>query len=162
MSALGHRGGIVIALSLALALMLHMVPLPGWAAAARPEWLLLVVVYWCLALPERVGVGVAWFAGLLLDVVQSSLLGQHALAMALVAYLAIKLHQRIRVFPLPQQAATVLLLAGLYALADLWVRGMTGHAPSVWRALLPALTTAALWPVAFVTLRFLRRYYRVA
>src|SRR5690606_27167374 len=82
-----HNAGWAIILSFAVAFMLTAVPLPEWAASWRPAWVAMVLIYWCMALPERVGIGAAWCLGLLLDVQQGTLLGQHALGLALIAWL---------------------------------------------------------------------------
>ena len=161
MTSLQHHGGWIIFASFVVALMLTIIPLPDWLSLARPEWLVMVLIYWCMALPERVGVGIGWVAGLMLDVTQGTLLGQHALGMAVVAFLTLKLHQRIRVFPRLQQALTVFMLVTVYAILMLWIRGMTGTAPKVWIYLIPTLTTAILWPWIFMVMRFFRRHYRV-
>ena len=161
MTAHTHRGGWIIFFTFVAAMILLMVPLPEWARLLRPEWVVMVLIYWCMALPERVGVGLGWFAGLMVDVAQGTLLGQHALAMALVAFLTIKLHQRIRVFPLGQQALTVLLLVMIYSIVMLWIRGLTGTAPTIWSNLAPTLTTALAWPWLFMFMRFVRRRYQV-
>ncbi len=157
-----HHGGGIIVLSFIVALMLSIMPLPEWARLLRPEWVTLVLIYWCLALPERVGVGVGWVVGLLMDVMQGTLLGQYALALALVAFLALKLHQRVRVFPLWQQAVTILLLVVLEQLLVLWIKGITGHSPDLWLYLLPSLTSTLIWPWLFIILRNLRRHFRVS
>jgi hypothetical protein len=86
------QGGFVILITFVVALTLMMMPLPEWAEAARPQWLIMAVIYWCIALPDRVGVIIAWMIGLVLDVATGSLLGQNALAFGIVAFLAIKLH----------------------------------------------------------------------
>ena len=114
-------GGGVVVVSFIIALLLTILPLPDWAAPYRPDWVLLVLIYWCMALPERIGVGTGWVMGLLLDVINGVLLGLHALAFSVVAYLAMLLHRRIRVFPLWQQALTVLILVGFSQLLVLWV-----------------------------------------
>ena len=155
------NGGWVIGLSFVVALVLMLLPLPGWAEPYRPEWVLLVLIYWAIALPGRVGVGTGWVLGLLMDTLQGSLLGQHALALAVVAYLAIALHQRVRVFPLWQQALTELLLVGLKQLLVLWIRGGTGQVPTSWNYWLPSLTSMLLWPWVFIILRDMRRRFRV-
>lgn len=157
-----RHGGWLIVLSFALALMLAAVPLPPWAAPYRPEWVTMVLIYWCLALPERVGVGAGWTAGLLLDVMGGSLLGQHALAFAIVAYLILRLYQRIRLFPLWQQALSILILIALEQMISLWIRGITGKPPQTWIYWMPALTSMLLWPWLFVILRDLRRRFRVS
>lgn len=161
MTLVRHRGGGIIVLSFVVALMLTVMPLPYWADIVRPAWAAMVLIYWCLALPERVGVGVGWTTGLLLDVLQGTLLGQYALALAIVAYLTLKLHRRVRVFPLWQQAVTVLMLVVLEQLLVLWIKGITGQSPNVWLYLLPAATSTLLWPWVFVIMRNLRRHFRV-
>jgi rod shape-determining protein MreD len=156
-----HRGGWTIIASFVVALMLVVVPLPDWVAAARPQWVALVLIYWCMALPQRVGVGIGFLAGLLQDALIGSLLGQHALAFALLAFLTIKLHQRIRVFPLWQQALSVLMLLLLTQLILFWINGMIGRSPSEWTYWLTALIGTLLWPWVFMFMRELRRNFNV-
>lgn len=157
-----HRGGWVIVLSFVLAFMLTLLPIPDYARPFRPEWSALVLIYWCLALPERVGVGTAFVVGVLLDVMTGTLLGQHALGFSIIAYLTLVLHQRIRVFPVRQQAFTVLVLLLLYQLLLLWVMGVTGHPPQSWTYWTASLTGTLLWPWTFIIMREVRRRYKVS
>lgn len=157
-----HRGGAVIVLTFVVALLLTMLPLPGWLELARPHWVLLTLIYWCMALPSRVSVGIGWILGLLLDVALDALLGQHALAIALVAFFTVQLHQRLRVFPLWQQAIVIFVFCLIYNIVILWVKGISGVAPSLWLFLIPSFTSALIWPLIFVSLRQVRRIYRVA
>jgi rod shape-determining protein MreD len=138
-----------------------MVLLPDWAQNLRPDWIALVLIYWCIALPERVGVGVGWLTGLMLDVAGGALLGQNALILAIVAYLAIRLHQRIRIFPVWQQSVSILLLILLHLMLALWIKGTFSQSAETWAYWLPALTSMLLWPVVFTGMRWLRRTYRV-
>jgi len=156
-----HRGGGIILLSFVAALLLQMLALPEWAEALRPDWIALVLIYWCIALPERVGVGVGWIAGLVLDVANGALLGQNALALAIVAYLALRLHQRIRLFPIWQQSVSVLLLVLLHLMLTLWIRGSVYQSVVTWAYWLPAVSSTLLWPAVFLALRGLRRGYRI-
>ena len=149
-------------MSFVVALVLTMLPLPDWAEPARPEWVAMVLIYWCMAVPQRVGVGVGWIMGLFLDVVHGALLGQHALALAVVAYLALSLHQRVRVFPLWQQALTILLLVALEQMLVLWIKGVIGESPETWNYWWPSLTSMLLWPWIFLVLRDVRRKFRVS
>ncbi|MCO6441830.1 MAG: rod shape-determining protein MreD [Nitrococcus mobilis] len=151
----------MILLSLLAGLVLTVLPLPMWARPLRPEWTALILIYWCMALPQRVGVTVAWTVGLLQDVLQGFLLGAHALAFGVVAFLTLKLHQRIRVFPLWQQALSTLLLLLVIRLILLWVRGLSGQPGADWQYWLPALTGTALWPPLFLGLRAVRRRFQV-
>lgn len=155
------RGGWAIAASLIIAMLLSILPLPPMVHAFMPEWLLLVTIYWSMALPHRVGVGVAWCLGLLLDVLRDTLLGQYALVMALVIFITIHLHQRIRVVPLWQQSITILVLCLIYALINFWIKGIQGLAPDFWMALISPFVSALIWPAIFLFMRNLRRYYQV-
>ena len=83
-----HHGGWIILGTLVLAALFTVLPLPDWLEAYRPEWVALVVIYWVVALPDRIGLFSAWIAGFFMDVLEGSLLGLNALALALVAYLS--------------------------------------------------------------------------
>lgn len=154
-------GGRVILLTMAVAFVLTLLPMPDWASPYRPPWVALTLLYWALALPQRVGVFSGFAAGLLLDVVLGTLLGQHALSFAVMAYVAVQLHQRLRLFPPLQQALSVWLLLLVERLLFLWVLGATGQpmpAPIYWVTTLVGLL---LWPWLFVVLRDVRRRFRV-
>ena len=156
-----HHGGAVIALTFVAAMILTIMPLPEDLRVFRPDWTLLVLVYWALALPLRIGVGIGWLVGIFQDVLTGSLLGQHALSYSIVAYLTLKLHQRIRLYPLWQQALSVLVLLTLGQLLILWVNGMIGRPITSWLYWSPSVFGAAVWPVVYVILRSLRRQFRV-
>lgn len=155
------RGGLTIVLSFALALLLMILPLPDGVREFRPQWVTLVLIYWCLALPHRVGVGSGFVAGILLDVLTGTLLGQHALGLSLVAFSTIQVHQRVRVFPLWQQSLVVLVLLIVEHLLALWVLGAIGrHPPGLSYWVIP-LIGAVLWPWVYILLRDLRRRFHV-
>lgn len=152
----------IIPLTFVIALALTVVPLPDWAAPWRPEWLAMTLIYWSMALPRHFSVGVGWGLGLLLDVAKGTVLGQHALGFAVIAYLSNRIHQRVRVFPLWQQAITVGALLAVYLLPVLWVHGITGHAPGTWLFWAPLVSSMILWPWLFVLLRDVRRRWCLA
>ncbi len=91
---------LLVLLSFLVALILSSLPLPDIAIVFRPEWLMLVLIYWCMAIPGRIGIFTGWLLGLTLDVMYGSLLGQNAMALAIVAYLVNTFHLRVRVFPI--------------------------------------------------------------
>lgn len=161
MTKVRHQGGWFIFTSFLLAYVLTILPLPKALTQLRPDWVALILVYWCFALPQRVGVGIGWFSGLLQDAVQNSLLGQHALAYAVLAYLTLKLHQRVRVYPLWQQALSVMLLLLITRLVVLWSNSFVGRPLPVMDYWLGALAGAALWPPVFFFMRELRRGFNV-
>lgn len=155
-------GGWVIVMSVLVALLLSIIPMPFWAQWGRPEWLAMVLVYWVIALPERIGVGIAWCSGLALDIIEGSPLGQNAFAISLVAYVSLVLYQRMRMYTPWQQAAVIFVLIGVYQLVSHWVQTITGVLSPNLLFLLPALVSALLWPWLSVLLRFLRRYFYVS
>jgi rod shape-determining protein MreD len=162
--SLGHntRSRLIIATSVLVALMLTILPWPVWTEQFRPDWLALVLIYWCMALPTRVGVGSAWSAGLILDVLYGSMLGENALAKSLIAFLTVRFHLQLRMFPRWQQATVVLLLVAVNNLLVLWIKHLAGQAPSTWSYLTPSIVSMLLWPWLFVILRDIRRHGNVS
>jgi len=151
------RSTLTIVTSFVVAFMLTALPLPEWAVAWRPAWVALVLAYWCLALPHQIGVLTAWGVGLLLDVMNGSLLGQHALGLGAVAYVVIMYHQQIRVYPLFRQALVIGSLLFLYIVLMLLIYNFLGSMRYGYEYLLAALTSAVLWPWVFIVLRDFRR-----
>jgi len=141
------------------ALMLAIMPLPDWAIEFRPDWVTLVLIYWAMALPSSIGVTMAWFAGLLLDVSYGSLMGQHAIGMVLVIYIILLQHQRLRVASLLQQAIVIFFLLFIKQLIELWVDGMLGRASDSWYYFMQTITSTLLWPWTYLILRDLRRKF---
>ncbi len=158
-----HHGGWIIFGTFAASALFTVFPLPQWLESYRPEWVALVVIYWVMALPDRVGLFTAWIAGFFLDVLEGSLLGLNALALALVAYLALSLYQRMRMFTAIQQSSTILILVGMHQLLSFWVLTANNQntAPNL-IFMISALTSALVWPFIFLSLRYLRRKFRVA
>ncbi len=148
--------------TLLVALLLTLLPVPDWAAAYRPPWAPLTLLYWVVALPQRVGVFSGFAVGILLDVIAGNLLGQHALSLSVMAYLAAQLHRRIRLFPMLQQTLSVWMLLLVERLIFLWLLGATGQpipTPIYWAT---TLTGLLLWPWLFVVLRDVRRRFHVS
>lgn len=121
-------------------------------AAWVPDVLAVVLVFWCVHQPLRIGVGTAFFFGLAMDVHQGALLGQHALAYTAMTYGAVAMHRRLLWFPVPQQAIQVLPLFALALLLSLVVRMLAGGVFPGWNHLLAPLIEAMLWPVVTVVL----------
>lgn len=148
-----HKGVGVILITLGIALVLTILPLPQWVDGFRPQWMALTLIYWALALPTRVGIFWAWGAGLVLDVTTGTVLGQHALSLSVPVYLVLELHRRIRVFPLPQQAMSVWVLLLVERLLSLWIHGVTGQPTPTLEYWIPTFVGMLLWPWIFISLR---------
>ena len=157
----GARGYGVILLSFLVAYVLAVLPLPQWLLWARPEWVALALIYWTIALPHRVGIVTALLLGVGLDVLEGAVMGQNAFALVVVALLSLMLYQRLRVYSLVQQAGVVFVLIGINQLICQWVQNLEGAGAPTLLFLLPAFSSALLWPVVLHILRGLRRHYRV-
>lgn len=129
------------------ALLLAIVPLPDAASPYRPDWVVLTLIYWSIALPSRVSVGTAWVLGIVLDIAYGTLLGQHALALSFVGYVTVKFHLQLRVFPVSQLTLTVLALLVLYQFILFWINGVAGIYPETVTYWGPVVTGTLLWPV---------------
>lgn len=154
LSVLIYPGFILSAIT-ALVLSISLFP-QGWYEF-RPEWVGLVVFYWTLRAPIRFGIISAWCLGLLLDVLESTPLGVNAMAMALIAFLVLSVHQRLRMHPLAQQCLMVFLLLGINQMLVNFIKQMLGGQDPGFSYLWPAFTSAVIWPVFCVLLDNINR-----
>lgn len=148
-----------VLVTIVVALMLSIMPLPDVASPFRPDWVAMVLIFWAMQLPRTWGVGSAWLIGIVLDVAQGTLLGQHALALTVIVFIVIRLHLLMRVFPILQLTTTVLGLLVLYQFLLFWINGVasvTAPAINYWA---PVISGAMLWPFVFMFLSGVR--YRV-
>jgi rod shape-determining protein MreD len=148
-----------VLLTLVIALALMIMPLPTAAEPFRPDWLALVLIFWAMNVPRSYSVGIAWLIGIVLDVAQGTLLGQHALALCVIVYITVKFHLLMRVFPFSQLTATVFALLALYQFLLFWINGVAGvKAPAIeyWG---PVVSGTIVWPFLSTVLSGLR--YRV-
>ena len=136
--------------SLVVALLLAMLPLGR--IAWMPDVLALVIVFWSVHQPARIGIGAAFVFGLLMDVHQAAMLGQHALSYTTLGFLATMIHRRLLWFPLVSQALQVLPLFALSHLIELAIRMIGGGAFPGWSLLVAPALEAALWPLVSLVL----------
>jgi len=141
---------LFIGFTLLLAFSVNLLPLGR--TPAMPDLLALTLVFWSVYQPRRVSVGLAFVLGLLLDVQQGALLGQHALAYTLLSYLAVTIHRRLLWFGVVEQALQVLPVFLAVHLVSVAVRMLAGGMFPGWSVLLAPLFEALLWPVACVLL----------
>ena len=146
-----------VVLTLFLGLMGNTLPVSGITLALKPDFLALALLYWCIREPRLIGVGIAWCLGLLMDVADATLFGQHALAYAVLAYAAEYFRRRVLRFPLWQQAAQVAALLLFCAGLVLLVRVVGGAPLPRWTYAVGPLVGAFLWPVATVLLQWPQR-----
>jgi rod shape-determining protein MreD len=140
-----HR--LPMALSALVALSLAVIPLPTAVDAFRPDFLVLVVFYWSIESPRAGGLALAFAAGLALDVIRGEVMGQHALALTLMAAWATHLRLRLRVFSMLSQSLTIFALLMGYQFVLFWVDGATGNPVTAFSRWLAPVIGALIWPL---------------
>jgi rod shape-determining protein MreD len=155
------NNSFLIIASLLVALIATIMPLPSFIDPFRPDWVLMAIIYWCLALPKRVNVFTAWVVGLLLDILLGSLLGVHAAAMAISVYIIAVNYHTIRNFSVLQQSLVVGMSTALYHLIVFWLQYLLIDVFFLPQYLYPVLTSIILWPWVFFILRKVRRGFKI-
>lgn len=133
------------AATVAVALMLAIIPLPDAARPFRPDWVAVVLLYWSLIEPRRYGLLTAFWLGIVLDTLSGSLLGQHSLALLIIVYLSQRLYLRIRTFPASQVAILVIALLATYELVLFLIDGFAGRQVPLIERWAPVVTGGMLW-----------------
>ena len=153
------KANLLILGSVFAALMLSILDMPNWSMMGRPEWVILVLIYWVLAMPERCGVLTGGFVGLVQDILSGSPVGQHALAYGFVLSVVVIMHKRLRMYDVWHQAGIVFLLICFQYLVMYWVDVVVGYPTAGLWLVFPALISALIWPWLMVVLRGLRRRF---
>jgi rod shape-determining protein MreD len=142
----GRSSPTTVWLVLLIGALLSAIPLPASIEPFRPPWVTMAIAYWAMMWPRTCGIVMAWIIGVVLDVMQGSLLGQHALSLSVVAYFTLRFHLQIRNFPLWQITMTVFALLAIDAFIVFWIDGIAGvptGGPVRWT---PAVAGAVVWP----------------
>ncbi len=146
----------LIFISLLSALMLNIAPWPTPILFLRPLWVELCLFYWLLMLPETAGLLTSWSIGIVLDTLDGSLLGMHALGLIIAAYIISKYYRQIRMFPLWQQALVILVLLLVNQAMLFWLQAMLNQPHTIqW---LGVFISALLWPPLVSLLRISQRH----
>lgn len=149
-------------LSLVLSMGLNIFSFPGFLQDLNPDWVLLTLIYWLLAMPERIGVFNAWGVGLLVDVLTGRLLGQHALTYALISYFSLKFHKRLRQYLLPQQSLYIFLCLFFSKIMEFMIENLQGDTEFTLAFWLPVFIGTFCWPVINIALRLIRVFGRIS
>lgn len=152
---------LMIFITLIVALVLTLLPMPEWIIWVKPAWVLLILIYWTITMPYQVGVMVAWVMGILMDLLMGTLLGEHALALTIVIYFIARIHMRLRMYHLLQQGLSIFLFVLLYQFLIYCIQGFIGELPRSNLYWLSSVTSMLLWPWLFILMRDCRRWFEV-
>ena len=159
--ATNSSGTITLIITILFGLALQILPMPDSMEWWRPSWLLITMIYWVMALPNRIGIITCWIVGLVFDVSQRNHLGIHGATFAPCAYIVFTLNKRLRFFTLWQQSVFIALLVGFDLVVSLWVENFIDYRVRSAAYWLPILSSAIVWPISFILLRHIRRSYHI-
>ena len=138
--------GLLILFTLGIGLVLMLLPLPDALAAIRPAIYPATVLFWVLMQPLRFGLVAAWACGILIDVIYGTPFAEHGLALAVAAYIVIKLRSLLWTFPLWQQGLLLTPVFVVYEFVLFWIDGVAGAEVDQWWRWLPVASTVIVWP----------------
>ncbi len=141
-----------------IALVFQLYPWSGSGIIVRPDFLLVVTIYWLLRAPNFCNIGLAWLAGLLVDLSTGSLMGQHSLSFALTAFVGLAYQRRLVLFNQWQMLSYVLFLFVLHRLIILVLKLFAGNQAPDWTYILPILSSLLLWKLMVVIFGDLTRH----
>lgn len=162
MSMVKPHNRYLILVTFVVALLLAIFPVGADSGWLRPEFVAMLVIYWVMVMPQQSSIFLIWCLGCVLDLLEGVSLGQHAMAMMVLAYVCLLSYQRMRNYTLWHQTFFVFVLIGLHQLVDNWVHSLRGSAAQSLVFLLPAFTSALLWPLVWLCLEKLRVRYRIS
>ncbi|MBS0200893.1 MAG: rod shape-determining protein MreD [Proteobacteria bacterium] len=140
-----RRTRLLQAASIAIALLLALLPLPDAVVPFRPFWMALVLAYWVLEHGDDTGLGFAFFIGLLLDVVQGTLLGEYALRLVVIAFLLDRFRSRLRFYPIWQQVLAIAALLVNDWIVTAIIHAFLGQPQHAFATLGSAAVGAVMW-----------------
>ncbi len=152
----------VVLVTIIISYMLTILPLPNIVVNLRPAWTALVIIFWVMLIPHRMSIVSAWCVGLFLDVLNNTLLGEHALALAVIAYLVARSYVRLQLYPVSQQALFVLLFLFLYQVMIFIPQALVGAMPTSWFYWLAPIVGMLLWPWISYLLSSVSEKYRIS
>jgi len=151
----------LIFLTISAAAFFSLLPLPEVLLPFKPYWVAMVLIYWSLETSDIISLGLAFFIGLVLDILSGSLMGLHALSLVVMVFLVQRFRFRLRFFPPWQQALSVLGLLVNDRIILIWITLLLGESLPTWKYWLPPLVGMALWPWLFLLLDRIRARLRL-
>ena len=152
----------ILWLTLFIGLLLQITPLSASIFFIKPNWVLLILIYWLIALPHRISIGSAFFMGTVIDLFSGSILGVHAFAFSLIGYLATFKFQLIRNLALWQQVLIIMVLSMCYDFCLFILDIIINHAVTITStSLFSNVVNGLLWPSLFLLLRYIRRHFQI-
>ena len=138
---------LLVILSFFVAVILNIIPLKPIPALIYPLWIPLILIYWIMVLPEHIHLSLAWILGLIIDVLHGNYLGEHSLALCVIAFLAYRFYLQFRMFPLTQQVLFVFILLLIYQGLLAWIQSMLSVSVALRWVWISLMVSALIWPL---------------
>jgi rod shape-determining protein MreD len=151
-----------VTLSFVVAFALMIIPIEGNIKWLRPDFIALLVIFWATALPNHIGIIFAFMMGLMFDLLSGMLFGSMGLTLGIVAFLALNLRLRLRIYRYWQKFIIIMLLIGGSQLIKLWIQMLIGHPPASFTYWLTSISSALVWPLVYLILHSYQRTLRLA
>lgn len=155
------RNYSAIMVSFLVAFILAILPMPQWLGWLRPAWALMVLIYWVAELPYYINMGAAWIIGLVADLLNGSILGEHALLYVIIAYGVIKISHQFRMYPILQQSLSVFVFVFLYQCLLYFMQGFVNELPQSRLYWFSPVTSMVFWPWIIAILHDYRYRLRI-
>ena len=152
MRSLSFQNLVFIVFTIFITLVLTLITPPSFAIWFNPCWVEMIIFFWILYLPQNFNLGVAWFVGLLVDVLSNSPLGEHAATLIVASALVKKFYQRLHMFSLLQQTLAISVIILLHQLLFFWLQHLLKYSPT-WIIWTPAILNLFLWPSLVITMK---------
>ena len=154
-------GRLIIYFSLFLSMCLNISPWSNQIGLIMPNWTLLVLMYWSMALPHKIGIGIGWLTGLLFDVLTGSIIGKNALLFSIAIHSSKKLYPRIRHYEVWQQTVLILSFFLIIQMFAQWINQLSYPAHTGHYYWLQAVSSTLACPIVFALLRLTRQRYKI-
>jgi rod shape-determining protein MreD len=151
-----------VTLSFVVAFALMVIPMSSGMKWLRPDFVALVLIFWVTVLPNHIGIIFAFLVGLLFDLLTGMLFGSMALTLGIVAFLAMNLRLRLRIYRHWQKFTVIMLLIAGSQLIRLWIQMLVGHPPASFMYWLTSVSSALVWPLVYLVLNAYQRALRLA
>ena len=155
-----HKSLFII-FTLFVAILLMLIPLPSELIWFRPSFVLLTLMYWSLVTSYRYSLMTAWTAGIVLDFLTGTVMGEHAFALTLLSYCVAKLHLRLRMFPLTQQTFSIFLFVLFYQFILYCIQGFQGEQPGTYQYWFASMSSTLIWPAFFLIMQSYRIRFKI-
>jgi len=153
---------LLVLSSFVLGLYLYLIPFPAPITFFKPQWCVLILIYWGIAIPHKMGIFIPVLLGFFLDIVEGVVLGSHSFALLFVYLICTLGYQRLRVFSTLQQCILIFAIVGFYLLIFYWLNSLSMQSVVDFRLIFSAISSAIIWPIIFFSLRIFRRRFKIA